>query len=111
LTIEKIKSHKAPGIDQIPTELRQGIEHFAMIFMNVLLLFGIRRNCVRSGRSRSFYLSIRRAIKQTAVIIEAYHFCQLCTKFFQHPAVKVNSICRGNYWGSSMWLSTQQVNY
>ena len=28
-----------------------------------------------------------------------------------HPAVKVNSICAGNYRGSSVWLSTQQVNY
>ena len=25
--------------------------------------------------------------------------------------VKVNSICRGNYWQSSMWIPTQQVNY
>jgi hypothetical protein len=25
----------------------------------------------------------------------------------QHPALKVNSICRGNYWGSSMWIPTQ----
>ena len=26
-------------------------------------------------------------------------------------AVKVNSIYRGNYWGSSVWILTQQVNY
>jgi len=25
----------------------------------------------------------------------------------RHPAVKVNSICRGNYWGSSVWISGQ----
>jgi len=31
--------------------------------------------------------------------------------FIQHPAVKVNSICEGNYRGSSMWISTQQVDY
>jgi hypothetical protein len=31
--------------------------------------------------------------------------------FIQHPVFKVNSICRANYWGSSMWISTQQVNY
>ena len=36
----------------------------------------MRMNCPRSGRSRSLYLFIRRAIKQTVVIIEAYHFCQ-----------------------------------
>ena len=23
----------------------------------------------------------------------------------------VNSICRGSYWGSSVWIPTQQVNY
>jgi len=28
------------------------------------------------------YLCIRRVIKQTAVIIEAYHFCQLYTTFY-----------------------------
>jgi hypothetical protein len=25
--------------------------------------------------------------------------------FIQHPAVKVTSICRGNYWGSLEWIS------
>jgi hypothetical protein len=31
--------------------------------------------------------------------------------FFHHHVVKVNSICRENYGGSSMWISTQQANY
>jgi hypothetical protein len=31
--------------------------------------------------------------------------------FIQHPAVKLNSICGGNYYASSVWLSTQQVRY
>jgi transposase InsO family protein len=47
----------------------------------VLFLFGIRRN-LRSGRSRSLYLSIRRAIKQIVVVIGACHPCQLRTKFY-----------------------------
>jgi hypothetical protein len=42
-----------------------------------------------------FYLSIRRATERIVVIMGAYHFCQLRTKFYQHPAVKVNSICKG----------------
>ena len=79
--------------------------------INLLRLFGIRRNCLRSGRSRSLYLSIRRAIKQTVVIIGAYHFCQLRKNSIQHPSLKVNSICRGNYRGSSMWVPAQQVDY
>ena len=35
----------------------------------------------------------------------------LCAVISPHPALKVNSICRGNYWGSSMWIPKQQVNY
>jgi len=31
--------------------------------------------------------------------------------FIQNAAVKVNSTCKGNYWRSSVWISTQQVNY
>jgi hypothetical protein len=38
------------------------------------------------------YQTTRRTIKQIVVIIEAYHFCQLCTKFY--PALKVNCTCR-----------------
>jgi len=46
------------------------------------------------------YLSTSRVIKQIVVIIGAYHVCQIHKKkFTQHPTVKVNSTCRGNYWG------------
>jgi hypothetical protein len=54
LAIEKIKSHKSPGTDQIPAELlKQGVEKFAVRFINLLFLFGIRKNCLRSRRSPS----------------------------------------------------------
>ena len=59
LAIEKL-SHKSPGIDQIPAELRQGVEQYAKRSIN-LLLFGIR-NCLTSW-GRLLYISIRRAIK------------------------------------------------
>jgi len=90
LVIEKLKSHKSPGIDQIPVDIIQAwVEQFAKRSTNLLLLFGIRRNCLRSGKSRSLYLSIRRAIEQTVVIIGAYHCCQLHTKFYP------TSCCQG----------------
>ena len=64
LVIEKLKSHTSPGIDQIPAELiNVGVRQFAVRFINLLLIFGIRRNCLRIGRSRSYYLSISRVIK------------------------------------------------
>jgi len=54
LAIEKLKSHKSPGIDQIPAEfIKAGIRQFAVRFINVLFLFGTRRNCLRNGRRRS----------------------------------------------------------
>jgi len=53
LVIEKLKSHKSPGIDQIPAELRHRVEKFSVRSINLLFLFGIiRRNCLRSGRSQ-----------------------------------------------------------
>ena len=108
LAIENLQCHKSPGTDQIPAELiRSGAEQFATRSINLLLLFGIRRNCVRSGRSRSLYLSAIRAIKQNVVILPTTYV----QNFIHHPDVKFNSICRGNYWGSSMWILTQQVSY
>jgi hypothetical protein len=49
LAIEKLKSHKSPGIDQIPAELiKAGVGQFAVRFINLSLPFGIRRNCLKS---------------------------------------------------------------
>ena len=91
--IEKLKRDKSPGTDQIPADLiKIGCKNFALISTILLILYGIRRNCPKSGRSRSLYLFIR-AIKQTELIIEAYHFVNYVQKFIQPPVVKVNSIC------------------
>jgi len=58
--------------------LRQRVGQFAVRYLNLLLLFGMRRNYPRNGKSWSLYLFIRRAIKLIVVIIEAYHFCHFC---------------------------------
>ena len=52
LAVDKLKSHKSPGIGQITAELiKAGAEQFAWRFVNLLLLFGRRRNCLKDGRS------------------------------------------------------------
>jgi len=54
MPIEKLKRHESPGTDQIPAELiKQGVEQFTVRSINLLILFRIRRNCLRGGRSRS----------------------------------------------------------
>ena len=83
LAIGKLKSHKSSGIDQIPEELiKAGGRIIRYEIQNLLFLFGITRTYLRNGRSRSLYLSVRRAIKQIVVSIGAYHFCQLRTKLY-----------------------------
>jgi len=54
MAIEKLKGHKSPRIDRIPAELiKEGVEQFTLRSINLLLLFAVRRNCLRSGRSQS----------------------------------------------------------
>jgi hypothetical protein len=72
--------------------LRQGREQFSLRPINLLFLIGIRKKCLRIGRSRSMYLSIRRAMKQILVIVETYHMAKYIQTFIQHPAVKVTFI-------------------
>ena len=61
---ETIKRSKSPGTVQIPGELVKAVGITTPLrSTNLFILFGIRRNCLRSGRSRSLYLLIRRVIK------------------------------------------------
>jgi len=90
MPIGKLKGHKSPGTDQIQTEMiKTGKKTNVLRSINLLILFGIERKCLSSGRSPSLYLFMRRVIKQTVVIIGAYHLCQLHTKFYP------TSCCQG----------------
>jgi len=72
---EKLKGYKSPIPYQIPAELiKAKVEKLAPKFTNLLILFRIRRNCLRSARCRSLCLSIRREMKQTVLILLAYRF-------------------------------------
>jgi hypothetical protein len=50
MATEKLR-HKSLGTDHIPAELMHGVEKFGMRSINLLILFEIRRNCLRSRRS------------------------------------------------------------
>jgi len=49
--------------------------------------------------------------KHSVVTAEAYQFASYVQNFIQHPTVKAKSVWRGNYWGSSVWILMQQINY
>jgi hypothetical protein len=83
IAIAKLKRYKSPGSDQILAELiKQEVKHYSLISINSLILFGIRKNFLISGRSLLLYQFTRRAIKLTVVIIMGYHCYQLHTKFY-----------------------------
>jgi len=89
-------THTHTDIDQIPAELIIAVlDQFALRIIISLILFGMRRNCLRRGRIRSLYLFIRRIIKQIIVLILAYHVVSYLQNFIKYSAVKFESICRG----------------
>jgi hypothetical protein len=57
MAMKKLKRHKSPGTDQIRAEM---IKAGDRTILRAILLLGIRRNCLSSGRSQSFYLFIQR---------------------------------------------------
>ena len=74
--VKKLKRHKSPGIDQIPSEfIKAGVRYVTLRSINLLILFGVSRNCLRSGRSQISVPIYKKVIKQIVVVIEAYHFC------------------------------------
>jgi hypothetical protein len=83
LAIEKLKSHKSPGIDQIPAELIKAVGKTIRCEIHKLIIsIWNKEELPEERRSRSFYLSVRRSIKQIVLIIKAYQFCQLRTKLY-----------------------------
>jgi hypothetical protein len=82
VAIGKLKRYKSPCADQIPAELiPAGGKHYILRSTDLLSSSGTK-NCPTSGRKQLSYLVTKRLIKLSAVIIGAYHCCQLRTKFY-----------------------------
>ena len=76
LAIERLKSHKPPGTDQIPAEMIKVEGKTILYEIHNLIISISNKEELPEERKESI-----RAIKQIVVIIGAYHFCQLRTKF------------------------------
>jgi len=50
-------------------------------------------------------------IKQIFSNYRGISIFQIRTKFYPTYCCQGCSICRGNYWGPSVWMSTWRVNY
>jgi hypothetical protein len=67
--IAKLKLYKSQLLIKFRQNLfKQEVKHYGLKSMNSLILFGIRKNCLISGRSLLLYQVTRRVIKLTVVI-------------------------------------------
>ena len=90
LAIEKLRSHKSPGIDQIPAELiKAGGKTIHSEICKLIISIWNKEELPEEWKESIFIPIYKRAIKQFVVIIGAYHFCQLRTKFYP------TSCCQG----------------
>ena len=82
LTIEKLKSHKSPGIDQIPAELIKAGGSTIRYAIHKLIIAIWNKEELSGEWKESIIVPIHKKGDKTGVItIGAYHFYQLRTKF------------------------------
>jgi hypothetical protein len=83
LAIDKLKSHKSPGIDQIPAELIKAGGRTMCLEIHKLITSIWKREKLPEEWKESIIVSIhKKGEKEIVVIIGAYHFCQPLTKFY-----------------------------
>jgi len=90
LGIEKLKSYKLPGIDQLPVELWQEVDHFAMRSTD-LFLFGTRRNLPEEWKESIIFpfYEYKKGDKTNCINFRGISLCQLRTQLYP------TSCCQG----------------
>ena len=109
----KLKTHKSPSIDQMPAELIKAGGRTIRSDIYELINSIWNKDELPEEWNESIVVPIYK--KGDKTYCSNYRGISLCQpgkkNIMQHPAVKFNSICRGNYWGSSLWISTQQIKH
>jgi hypothetical protein len=83
IAIVKLKNYKSPSSDQILAELNQAVGKTLLSeIQNSLILSGIRKNSLISGRSLLLYQFRKRSIERIVVIIVGYKCYEVNTKFY-----------------------------
>jgi hypothetical protein len=82
--IGKLKRYKSPDVDQIPAELIQAGGEMLRSEIHKLIKLIWNKEELRRQRKESIVVPIHKKDDNIdRVIIEAYHGCQLHTKFYQ----------------------------
>ena len=80
LAVEKLKSHKSPGIDQIPADLiKEGGRTIRYQIHKLIVSIWNKEELSEEWKESIIVPIHKKGLKQIVVIIGAYHFCQLRT--------------------------------
>jgi len=83
LAIDKLKSHKSPGIDQIPAELIKSGGRTMYLEIHKLIISIWKKEKLPEEWKESIIVPIhKKGIKHIVIIIGPYHFCHPLTKFY-----------------------------
>jgi hypothetical protein len=108
MAIKKLKRHISPGFDQIPAEVIKARGRISRSEIHKLMISIWNKEELPEEWKESVIVPIYKKGDKTdfsnyqGILI----FVDYVQNSVQHSFVKVNSICRGNYWGSSVWIST-----
>jgi hypothetical protein len=110
--IEKLKGHKVAAFHPITADfIKAGRRKFRSKIHKLIKTVSKKKDLPEEGKESIFVPIFQKGDERDCINYREYQFANCVQSSIQHPAVKSNSICRENYWGSSMWNSTQQVNY
>jgi hypothetical protein len=108
MAIEMLKRPKSPGINEIPAELIKAGGRIIRSEIHKLFISVWSKEELPEEWKESVIVPIYKKGDKTdcsnyrGISLLSTTYKILSNIFF----VKVNSICRGNYWGSSAWIST-----
>jgi hypothetical protein len=106
------KRRRSPGIDQIPTELiTAGGRTIRSEIHKLINSIWNKEELPEEWKESIIVLIYKKGDKTDCSKCRGISLVSCVQNNIQHPAVKFNSICRGNYWGPSMWILAQQFSY
>jgi len=82
LAFEKLKSHKSPGIDQIPAEVIKAGGKTICCEIHKPISIWNKEELPEEWKEAIIVPIYKKGDKQIVVITGAYNFCQLHTKFY-----------------------------
>ena len=83
LATEKLKSHKSSGIDQIPTELiKAGGKTMCCEVHKLIISIWNKEELSEEWKESIIVPVYKKGDKTDCSNYRAYHFCQLCAKFY-----------------------------